>query len=129
MGESIHTQASYPRQRPRAAPFLGQVQVVQDIPSYAPIPILYSDFDSAGYGGLGATTTVVYFPGDPPSAAWDFQEHPRAAARRKGAISGLKVPAATPQTVSNARRQELVEEALLPGEALPGKLDIFEGIG
>jgi len=117
--------AAFARRKPTAEPVNDHVQVIQDIPPWQAPEILYSEFDSERYGGRGATTRVVSFPGDPPSIAWDFQEHPMAPPRNRARVIGRDVPAAVPQTVSNLRRTQLEQQE---AGVVVGPLDIFEGI-
>lgn len=126
-GESENTRDVYPRRRPALHPQLARVQVAEQMGAWVPELFPYSEYDSERFGGFGATTTVVQFPGDPMQYAWDFQpNHPRPAARKRGQVRGFTVPAPVPQTVSDRTRQQLAEEE----EGLvPGMLDIFEGIG
>lgn len=127
-GESLNTRDSYPRRRPPGHPVLGKAQVREDIGAWSSDPFPYSDFDSEGFGGLGATTHVVMFPGDPQRVAWDFQSgHPRPSPRLLGRIRGFTVPAPVPQTVSNLRRAELAAEEA-GAEVDMGILEIFEGV-
>lgn len=121
MGESVVTRDSYPR-RKAGTPLLGRARVfvaglmegrVLTIPDRP----RQSDFP------MGATTTVVAFPGDPDASEWDFQDHARAPARPRIG-RGFSVPAPEIQTMSNLRRGELAGLEGVP----EGKLDIFEGV-
>lgn len=122
MGESVTTRDSFPR-RKAGMPVLGRARVflagIMERGEVLTIPdrLRQSDFP------MGATTTVVEFPGDPDPIAWDFQHHERAPARPRIG-RGLLVPAPEPQTVSNLRRAELAGLDQVP----EAHLDIFEGI-
>ncbi len=127
MGEAITTRDSYPRRR-AGVPLLGRARVfrpgimqdgrVLEVPDR----LRYSDFE------MGATVTVVEFPGDPQLVAWENERHPRAPARsRRG--PGLRVPAPEPQTVSNRRRAELTAEMAGLDLVPEARLEIFEALG
>jgi len=105
-------------------PILSRVKVAQDIAPVPPPQVDYSAFSSDRYGGLGATSTVVYFPGDAASVAGEFvplevTANERAAPRSRLG-RGIRVEAPVPQTVGNRRRAQVFRASAPIASVVPG---------
>jgi hypothetical protein len=116
MGDRI----ARPKITPPGSPRLGKERVTLDMPPGIPDPLRYSEFDSARYGGPGATVEVEVFPTLPWSVGWPFGEHDRPEPRVPHRMRARRVPGPTPQTVPDRTRQAA------SGEAAPGVIEVLE---